>query len=792
MRNFDYESAASFEEASTLLKNTESGKAVAIAGGTDLVGVMKEKILKKAPEKVVNLKTIQEGNYIKEEGNAIEIGALTKLTQIVESPELTEGAAAVQEAAKSIASPIIRNEGTIGGNLCQDVRCWFYRYPNGVGGRLDCARKGGEECFAIQGQNRYHSIYGGMKTGFTPCSHECPGNTDIPGYMAKLREGDWDGAARIFLEYNPMPMVTSRVCPHNCQLKCNQNQHGDPVDIHAVERSLGDYIIAHYDDYFKAPEQESGKKVAIVGAGPGGLTAAYYLRRAGEKVVVYDRMEKAGGVLQYGIPHYRLPKDIVDGYAAQLEKMGVEFRMNTEIGKDITLDQLDQEYDAIYLGTGAWKQPLLGIGGEELTQFGLNFLVDVNTYLQKAIGNDILVCGGGNVAMDVAMTAKRLGAKSVKLVCLEQADEMPATEEDVSRAKEEGVEIFNGWGLSRVLTDADGKVNGLESMKCTSVRNAEGRFDPQYDYDTKMNFASDYIILATGQRVDISFLGENFLSQVKSPRGLIDADLETAKTSNPKIYAGGDAVTGPNLAIKAIHGGRVAAITINKDLGVEEYHWPQTKGFLHFDKDAIKKTTMHVLPERTVSERTLSDEDTGSFTPETAIQEAGRCMDCGCYSVNASDLSPVMVMMDAELITTEKTIRSKDFFTTKLKAYDMLNPGELIKAVRFEKLDGYTTGYDKFRVRDSIDFAIASLAYAYKLEDGVIRDVKLVLGAVAPVPLVRPEVEAFLIGKKPTKEVAAEAAEIAVKDAAPLQYNAYKVQEVRALISNLVERMANA
>ena len=312
-------------------------------------------------------------------------------------------------------------------------------------------------------------------------------------------------------------------------------------------------------------------------------------------------MEKDGGVLLYGIPHYRLPKDIVDGYAAQLEKMGVEFRMNTEIGKDITLDQLDQEYDAIYLGTGAWKQPLLGIGGEELTQFGLNFLVDVNTYLQKAIGNDILVCGGGNVAMDVAMTAKRLGAKSVKLVCLEQADEMPATEEDVSRAKEEGVEIFNGWGLSRVLTDAAGKVNGLESMKCTSVRNAEGRFDPQYDYDTKMNFASDYIILATGQRVDISFLGENFLSQVKSPRCLIDDDLETAKTSNPKIYAGGDAVTGPNLAIKAIHGGRVAAITINKDLGVEEYHWPQTKGFLHFDKDAIKETTMHVLPERAVS-----------------------------------------------------------------------------------------------------------------------------------------------------------------------------------------------
>lgn len=788
MRTFDYERAESFAEAASALSEGKRGDKVVMAGGTDLMGVMKGRLLKEGPETVVSLRGIEDGNYIKEEDGTIEIGALTRLVDLAESDLLKEKAPIVAEAAYSVATPIIRNVATIGGNLCQDVRCWFYRYPHGVGDALDCMRKGGEQCYAIQGENRYHSIFGGMHAGTTPCSHECPAGTDIPAYMSEIRKGNWDRAVQIFMQYNPMPFVTSRVCPHVCQDGCNQCKHGDSVNIHAVERALGDYLLAHADEYYVAPAEETGKKVAIIGAGPGGLAAAFYLRKAGNEVTIYDRMEKPGGVLMYGIPHYRLPKNIVEAYAAQLEKMGVAFKMGVEIGKDITVDELEAANDALYFGTGAWKQPVLGIGGEELTNFGLNFLVEVNKYLEKTIGEEVLVCGGGNVAMDVALTAVRLGAKKVKLVCLEQEWEMPATDEEIARAKEEGVEIYNGWGLDKVLTDAEGKVCGLSSMKCTSVRNEQGRFDPQYDYDVMETFTSDYILLATGQRVDIEFLGEKFASQLKSQRGLINADLETMRTSNPKIYAGGDAVTGPDLAIRAIRGGRVAATSINRDFGLALPEKIGAEGYIHYDQEAVMNKEANKQEELPLGQRTLTAEDSATFAPETAIAEAGRCMNCGCYSVNASDLSPVMVALDADIITTKKTIKAKDFFTTKLKAYDMLDKDELITAVKFKVPEG-ANGYKKFRVRNAIDFAIVSLAYTYKLTDGKIEDASLVFGGVAPVPVTRENVAELIKGKAPSKELAVEAAELSVADAQPLSHNAYKVEEAKTMIKRLIEDM---
>lgn len=791
MKHFQYETPSTFEEAGKIVAEAQPGETAVMAGGSDLLGVLKTELLETYPSKVVSLHDVKGADYIRSETDSVKVGSLTTLNELETSDAFDGGLEAVKEAAHSVASPLIRNRGTLGGNLCQDVRCWFYRVPDQTGGILDCMRKGGKQCYAIYGDNRYHSVFGGMKVHATPCSSECPAGTDVPGYLDQLRKGDYDAAAKIILRYNPMPMLTSRICPHPCQDKCNQCEHGDSVNIHGMERTLGDYILAHADEYYKAPEKCTGKKAAVIGAGPGGLAAAFYLRQAGNEVTVYDRMEKAGGVLYYGIPHYRLPKHYVEDFTKALEGMGITFRMGVNVGEDVTVEQLDQKYDALYFGTGAWKQPILGIDGENLTEFGLNFLVDVNTYLQKAIGNNVLVCGGGNVAMDVALTAIRLGAKNVKLVCLEKRDEMPASAEEIARAEEEGLEIHNGWGLSKVLTDENGKVRGLESMKCTAVRDETGRFHPQYDYSEMKEFESDYIILATGQRVDISFLGEKFSEQLKSKRGLIDADLETLRTRNPKIYAGGDAVTGPNIAIRAIRAGRVAAGNINKDFGIEPEPIPVQEGFLHFDPEEVRDKTMHKLPERPLGTRTLTDEDASSFDAETAKKEASRCMNCGCYSVNASDLSPVMVMADAVIHTSKgRDVKAEDFFCTKLKAYANLEPGELITEVSIPKKEGWKTGYQKLRLRPAIDFAIISLAWGVKMNAGVIEDARLVLGAVAPVPVRLSKVEAYLKGRKPDAETAETAAEMAVEGAQGIGENAYKIDEIKAYVRRMVEALA--
>ncbi|WP_249028531.1 FAD-dependent oxidoreductase [Tannockella kyphosi] len=780
MKKFGYKSAKSFDEAAEIIKANENS--VPVSGGTDLIFELKSDILTKYPEELVSLRKVDGGSYVTAQDGTIKIGAITKLGCLEKSEELLAGAPALSQAAKSVATPLVRNSATIGGNVCQDVRCWYYRYPEDVGGKMVCQQKGGEECFAVLGENRYHSVFGGMKIVTSACTKGCPAGTDVSSYMGEIRKGNWDEAAKIIMRVNPMPMCTSRICPHPCEDRCNHDKNGDSVAIHCVERTLGDYILENKEKFYVAPKAETGKSVGIIGAGPGGLTAAYYLRSQGHSVTVIDSHEKAGGVLMYGIPHYRLPKDIVEGYASALEGMGVTFEMNTTVGKEISMEEVEGRFDTVFFGTGAWKQPVLGITGEELTQFGLDFLQDVNTFLQKATGENVLVCGGGNVAMDVALTARRLGAKSVKLVCLESREAMPATKEEIARALEEGIEIENGWGLKGVIKDADGKVSGLESMKCVSVFDEKNRFAPVYDHDETTVFTSDSIILATGQRVDVDFLGDEFASQIKSERGLLEVDEETYQTKNEKFFAGGDVVTGPNIAIRAIHAGNLAAHSMSAKMGYPIKREASEKGYKTFDVEGVKVEESCKLEELPVASRTLVDEDEKSLSLELASKEAKRCMNCGCYSVNASDISPVLVMLDGTIVTTKKEIKAVDFFTTKLKTKDMLEHGELVTEIQVPVLEGYTSSYDKFRVRDGMDFAIVSLSSAFKVVDGVIEDAKLVLGGVAPVPYKLDEVEAFLKGKAISEEVAESAGALAIKDAIAMEHNNYKITEIKALV----------
>lgn len=780
MKYFDYHNAESFEQASELLK--AHGNSAYIAGGTDIVDVMKEKLLPNNPDNLIGLKTINDAAYINVEEDCFKIGAMTKLTALEESEALNSRLPILAEAAKSVATPLIRNVGTIGGNICQDVRCWYYRYPHDSGGRMVCARKGGEECFALYGKNQYHSVFGAMKVCTTQCTQKCPAGTDIPAYMEKIREGDWDAAARIVLNSNPMPMFTSRICPHPCEDDCNQRKHGDNVQIHCVERTIGDYILENAGRFYCQLEADTGKKIAVIGAGPGGLSCAYYMRSRGHDVTVYDSHEKPGGVLYYGIPHYRSPRHIVEQFVDALTNMGIKFCMNTTIGEDIKMDKIVADYDSVYIGTGAWKQPILGIHGEELTEFGLDFLVEVNSFLTKVIDDEVLVCGGGNVAMDVALTAKRMGAKNVRLVCLEQEGEMPATSEEVERAKEEGIEIFNGWGLKEVVTDTDGKVTGLKSMRCVSVFDEKGRFSPDYDEaDTKI-FDAKTVILAIGQKVDLSFLDEKFSDQLKTGRGLFNVDEETYQTKNEKIYAGGDAVTGPNIAIRAIKAGVAAAKAMNHKLGSTTVSKTEANGFLHFDAQGVMKQEGMKQEELAVAERTLVDEDSKSLSKEQALEESKRCINCGCLAVNPSDIAPVLFALDAVIKTNERSIRATDFFGHTPLINKVLHKGEVVTEIEVPACDDYKTSYKKLRLRNAIDFAIISLATAYKVEDGVVKDARIVFGGVAPVPYRMIEAERFVVGKQVCKEMAEETAELVVANTLCLKDNTYKAQQIKAYI----------
>jgi NADPH-dependent glutamate synthase beta subunit-like oxidoreductase len=768
MRPFNHINAKTVEEAVSALGG---GKNKAIAGGTDLLGTLKANILPTYPAAVVNLKTIPGLEYIKEEGGTLKIGALTKLADIADDETVKSKFTALAQAAKAVATPNIRNMGTIGGNITQLNRCWYFRKTDN---RFNCIRKDGSECFASQGDNRYHSIFGGVKIHATPCTQECPAGTDIPGYLAQIRAGNWDEAARIIMKVNPMPAITGRVCAHFCQSKCNRCGTDESVGINNIERTLGDYIMDNSDKFYQSPAKENGKSVAIVGSGPSGLSAAYYLRKAGSKVTVYDSKEEAGGMLMYAIPAYRLPKDIVRKFTKILEKMGVEFKLNVKIGEDIKPEDLEKKYDSVSYDTGTWKPMVAGISGEELAVFGLDFLMDVNKWMEGKIGSEVFVMGGGNVAMDVAVTAKRLGAKKVTLACLEPRDRMPASAEEIARAEEEGIIVNPSWGLSKVVEEK-GVVKGIELKRCTSPWDETGRFNPQYDENEKTIINAENILLAIGQTVDLSFLDDKYQIQL-TRRGLIDVS-EEQMTSKAGVFAGGDVTLGAGTVIRAIANGHKVANGMNRYLGIAVRETDSESRNTSFDAEGTKVKTALKLKEIALEKRTLTVED--SFTPSIAeaAAEAGRCLNCSCYSVHPSDVAPALIALDAKIVTDRRTINAEDFFDVKVPASTVLAADEIIKEIQIPALAaGAKSAFIKFAYRKAIDFPIVNCAVTTG------KNPRVCLNAVAPRPYRAVKAEKVIAGKAITEELAEAAGAAAVEGANPFESNKYKVQIAKTMV----------
>ncbi len=768
MKPFNHINARSIEEAAGILKD---GGASLNAGGTDLLGTLKDTILPDYPATVVNLKTVPGLDFIKEDGGTLKIGALTRLSDIAESPAVNEKYTALAQAAKAAATPNIRNMATIAGNIAQLNRCWYFRKPQN---RFNCIRKGGNECFAILGDNRYHSIFGGVRVGATPCTLECPAGTDIPGYFAKLREGDWDAAARLFLSRHPLPMITGRICAHPCQNGCNRNQTDESVSINGVERTLGDYILENADRFYAPPAKETGKSVAIVGSGPAGLTAAYYLRKAGNKVTVYDVKEEAGGMLMYAIPAYRLPKELVRRVVDIFKNMGVTFKLATKIGDDVMPVALEKGYDSVLYATGTWKRPVMGISGEDLTVFGLDFLVEIKKWMEGKIGEEVFVMGGGNVAMDVAMSAKRLGAKKVTLACLEPRGRMPASPEEIARAEEEGIVVMPGWGLSKVIEE-NGGVKGMQLKRCTSPWDENGAFNPQYDECETTVVEAENIMLATGQRVDLSYFGEKY--EIQLYRGYLDVDEETSMTSREGIFGAGDAVK-PGLAIAAIATGRKAAGGMNKYLGVDDRIETAGQGALTFDIEGVKVKSPLTLHELSVEKRRIDVEDSMTATKEEARAEARRCLNCGCYNVHPSDIAPALIALGASVVTNLRTIPAEDFFEAGIPVNTVLQSGEIITEIQIpEPAVGTKSAFMKFALRKSIDFPIVNCAVTVGSDAP-----RICLNAVAPKPVRAFKAEKAVAGKTMSEAVAAEAGEAAVLDALPPEAAKYKVQIAKTLV----------
>ena len=469
-----------------------------------------------------------------------------------------------------------------------------------------------------------------------PCQQACPAHTDCQGYVGLTANSLFEESLRLLYEALPFPAVFGRICPAPCEDACRRKIADEPVQIRHIKRFVGDYGI----DYLPSVSPDTGKRVAVVGGGPAGLSAAYFLRRRGHAVEVFDAMPKMGGMLRYGIPDYRLSQDVLDREIDVLRRMDIVFHNGKRLGKDIDLDGLKDGYDAVFLGLGAWGSRSMGLPGEDhpAVMQGSDFLRMVNEGQRPILPKKVAVVGGGNTAMDAARSAIRLGAE-VTVLYRRGQEQMPALEHEVKEAEEEGI-VFS-YLTQPVEFIADGQV--LSSVRCVRMELGEpdesGRSRPVPIEGSEFDVEAGMVLLAVGQMVDASPLADSSISL--SRRGMIVANERTGQTSDPKVFAGGDVVTGPSIAVEAVGAAHRAADAIDRFLRGEEIESPSL--YIHVKHDVTRRdigyparTPRIRTPVRPIEERiTDFDEYESPLSEEEAIIAGQRCLECGCMAYNS-------------------------------------------------------------------------------------------------------------------------------------------------------------
>jgi NADH-quinone oxidoreductase subunit F len=472
------------------------------------------------------------------------------------------------------------------------------------------------------------------------CQHACPAGIDVPNYVAAIAEGDYAKSVEITRERNPFPAVCGRICIHPCEYKCRRGELDQPVAIRALKRLASDWYfknIGPQRDPFAVTRKE---KVAIVGAGPAGLTCAYFLAKMGYQTTVFEAGHVAGGMLGIAVPEFRLPRQVIEEEIQYIENCGVKIRYNSPIDAKHTFnDLLNEGYSAVFIAAGAQASKRIGIPGEdeglEGLYYGLEFLSDVRGGKEVPLSGKTVIIGGGNVAVDVARTALRSGARDAHIFCLEPRDEMPAWEQDVDEAIDEGI-VINTEASPSKITQKEGRVTGIEFTHCVCVFDDEGCFNPTCDLDDTRFVDADNVIISIGQAADMSFLDAD--SQLERELwGTLVVNTNTLATNIPGVFAGGDFTTGPTFVIRAIASGRRAAIAINKYLTGDD-----SPVYIPDEKSARHTTTGLALEEESTEDKPRVEvgfEDARTrikdfrevekgFTEEEGRREAVRCLRC--------------------------------------------------------------------------------------------------------------------------------------------------------------------